>query len=522
MPVQTNGAMPSGLPPRDIRPSRRPCRNRRCPACCARAPSGTISISTSIRSSSQRDAPAASSRSSGPSNQFVAVDADERVVADQRAAPAPGRRPSPSAARARRRSSRPSRRRAPQMRLHLIGEIMDVDHDPPDPGVAQLVEHMVDQRRARRPRSVAWAACRQRPHPRPQPRRHHHRRFGTLVIGPTSTSSRRPDRRASRAGCWRRTTRRPAAAPAATDRVPDTPTRAGTAPDSAACRRASTAARRCRRSSRSAARRAHDRRQKSLARPGRRSIARQHRRLDARLDITPRVLQQRHEIVGRVPRQRVLKVEQPQPLLGPDQHQILGMVIAQHRHRLVGQRMTQHLVPRRCIAVSLSTVEPDRRAIPFHQQRRLALQTSHGHRARTAPPGAAPARSAGRPPPHNAARPPPGPRRPPRASAHRRNPPAAPSPASAPRHGRRAPRSRARSATRRPTGRARVLVRRRRVHQDRAPLAIADAEIAAERGVARHRRPPSRPPSHVVRESRRAPAGGVRSAIGPPMPPARP
>ena len=73
-----------------------------------------------------------------------------------------------------------------------------------------------------------------------------------------------------------------------------------------------------------------------VALPGRRAIAVEHRRLELGSHIAPRILQQRDEIVGRMPGQRVLEIEQPERRAAADQHQVLGMIIAQHRHRRAG------------------------------------------------------------------------------------------------------------------------------------------------------------------------------------------
>src|SRR3546814_4755188 len=68
-----------------------------------------------------------------------------------------------------------------------------------------------------------------------------------------------------------------------------------------------------------------------VPRPGCLRITRAHRGLDIGGHIAARILEQRHEIVRGMPRKRILKVEQPQSLAVIDQHQILGMLIAQHR-----------------------------------------------------------------------------------------------------------------------------------------------------------------------------------------------
>ena len=102
-------------------------------------------------------------------------------------------------------------------------------------------------------------------------------------------------------------------------------------------------------------------------------IAVEHRRLDRRLDVAPRVLEERDEVVSRMPGCRVLKIEQAERLGPADQHQILGMIVAQHGDRIGCQRSREHRIPCRAIRVE-TDLEPDRRAIPFDQQIGLAVQ----------------------------------------------------------------------------------------------------------------------------------------------------
>ncbi len=62
-----------------------------------------------------------------------------------------------------------------QMRLDHPGAIMDVDDDPPHPGGAQMIQHMVDQRRAADTNERLGPIIGQRAHARAQPSRHDHR-----------------------------------------------------------------------------------------------------------------------------------------------------------------------------------------------------------------------------------------------------------------------------------------------------------------------------------------------------------
>eukprot|EP01136_Pigoraptor_vietnamica_P014040 Opistho-1_new@55744 len=102
----------------------------------------------------------------------------------------------------------------------------------------------------------------------------------------------------------------------------------------------------------------------------------EHRGFDVDWHVASGILQQRHQIIGRVAGQRILEVEQAQAMGGRpvDQHDIFGMIIAQHRHGGAGRLFhdRQHRVPGAGIAVCID-VNADRRAIPFGQQPGLAL-----------------------------------------------------------------------------------------------------------------------------------------------------
>ena len=73
--------------------------------------------------------------------------------------------------------------------------------------------------------------------------------------------------------------------------------------------------------------------------------------------------------------QRVLEIEQAEmrdPFPALDQHDVLGMIVAQDRHRaeaVVRDRL-EHLGPGGAIALAVD-LEPDRRAIPVGEQRQL-------------------------------------------------------------------------------------------------------------------------------------------------------
>ena len=128
---------------------RRPCGNRRGRVWQLARASGTTSSSASIAASSQRSAEQADRVDRAVDPEIVAVDDEEASRRRSAAAPWSRRRRSPAAGRARRRrcTSR-SPALCAQMRLDRIGEIMDVDDRPADPGRAQPIEHMIEQRLA--------------------------------------------------------------------------------------------------------------------------------------------------------------------------------------------------------------------------------------------------------------------------------------------------------------------------------------------------------------------------------------
>ena len=59
--------------------------------------------------------------------------------------------------------------------FNLIGQVVDIDHDSPDPGFTQLIEHVIDQRRSRHFDQRLGAVGGQRHHPRALARGHDHR-----------------------------------------------------------------------------------------------------------------------------------------------------------------------------------------------------------------------------------------------------------------------------------------------------------------------------------------------------------
>ena len=63
------------------------------------------------------------------------------------------------------------------------------------------------------------------------------------------------------------------------------------------------------------------------------SIMFEHRRLKLGRNITPRILQDRDQIIGWMSGKRVLKIDQSLFAIR-QQHDVLGMIIAQHRHLL--------------------------------------------------------------------------------------------------------------------------------------------------------------------------------------------
>ncbi len=102
-------------------------------------------------------------------------------------------------------------------------------------------------------------------------------------------------------------------------------------------------------------------------------VAVEHRGLELGRHVAPRVLQQRDEVIGWMPRQRVLEIEQAQTLAALDQHDVLGMVIAQHRDgRVTREQRREYRIPRIDIALHVD-FETHRGGVPFGQQSRLAL-----------------------------------------------------------------------------------------------------------------------------------------------------
>ena len=102
----------------------------------------------------------------------------------------------------------------------------------------------------------------------------------------------------------------------------------------------------------------------------------QHGRLHRHRHVATRILQQRDEVVGGMADQRVLEIEQAKAMRGRivDQHDIFGMIVAQHRHRRAGGLLDQrqHLIPCADIGVDIDR-KIDGRAIIFGQQTDFAL-----------------------------------------------------------------------------------------------------------------------------------------------------
>ncbi len=65
-----------------------------------------------------------------------------------------------------------------QVGLDLAGEVVDVDHDPLDPSLNQLVQHPVDQRPPSHRDQRLGGRVGQRPHAGAEPGRQHHRGSG--------------------------------------------------------------------------------------------------------------------------------------------------------------------------------------------------------------------------------------------------------------------------------------------------------------------------------------------------------
>ena len=100
-----------------------------------------------------------------------------------------------------------------------------------------------------------------------------------------------------------------------------------------------------------------------------------HRAFDLGRHVTAGVLQHRGKIISRVTRHCVLKIKQSEmsdALALADQHDVLGMIIAQHSHRSepVARDRGEDFAPRRPIRVRVH-IGADRRAIPFDEQPEL-------------------------------------------------------------------------------------------------------------------------------------------------------
>ena len=107
--------------------------------------------------------------------QIVAVDAQERLVAQQRQrAREPPARFHQLIALVRDHDVEIARARR-QMRLDRVRQIMDVDHDAAHTGRAQPVEHMIEKRLAGHLDQRLGACGGERPHALAQARGHHHR-----------------------------------------------------------------------------------------------------------------------------------------------------------------------------------------------------------------------------------------------------------------------------------------------------------------------------------------------------------
>ena len=236
-------------------------------------------------------------------------------------------------------------------------------------------------------------------------------------------------------------------------------------------------------------------------------IALDHRFLELRRDVAPRVLEQRDEIVGRVAGERVLEIEQAEIDAIGQHHQIVGMIIAQDQDGIAlddGQNVAPGLSPGAKIVV-LVDFQPQRRRVPFGEAGRPRGSSPHRHRA--AGPSAPAARRSGR-----------GCRRRPRRSrvraparaaavdrpGRRRNPRAAAAPCGGRPPAGAAARSRGRAGVRRRSGRGR---------DPRAPAARPSAPPSCRRrhgrgnsGGSSHRRPAdgSRHPPSRARPGKRA------------------
>ena len=117
-----------------------------------------------------------------------------------------------------------------------------------------------------------------------------------------------------------------------------------------------------------------------------RQIMREHGLLHLGRHIAPRILEQRNQIVGAVSDQRILEIEQALLFEPAQQHDVFGMIIAQHADpvALAREHRRERCLPRRVPAGGIDA-QPLRRAPPFDEQPRLAHilgQTIGGERPR--------------------------------------------------------------------------------------------------------------------------------------------
>jgi hypothetical protein len=105
------------------------------------------------------------------------------------------------------------------------------------------------------------------------------------------------------------------------------------------------------------------------------SVAIEHRSLQRLGDVAARILQHRNEIVGRVPGQRILEVEQAKPA-ARQQHHVFSVIITQYRHRLHRRQRRKRLLPGGTIGIRVDR-QIDRRRVPFGEKRHLAQIFRH-------------------------------------------------------------------------------------------------------------------------------------------------
>ena len=103
----------------------------------------------------------------------------------------------------------------------------------------------------------------------------------------------------------------------------------------------------------------------------------EHLRFELGGHVAPRVLQQRDQVVGLVSGQRVLEIEQALLLKTAQQHDVFGVIIAQHANpdTLPGEQLAQRLLPRPDITLGID-LEALRGAVPFGEQPGFALVLS--------------------------------------------------------------------------------------------------------------------------------------------------